>query len=50
VFEGEVTPAGGDTLRIFAGCGVVAGSEPESELAETRIKLKPMLWALGLDL
>lgn len=49
VFEDDVTPAGGRRLRIFAGCGVVAGSEPESELAETKVKLKPMLWALGLD-
>ncbi len=49
VFEGDVTPAGGHSMRIFAGCGVVAGSEPESELAETKIKLKPMLWALGID-
>lgn len=34
--------------RLFAGCGVVEGSEPEAELAETRVKLAPMLWALGL--
>lgn len=37
------------TLRLFAGCGVVEGSEPEAELAETRVKLTPMLWALGLE-
>lgn len=43
VFEDE------HRIRLFAGCGVVEGSEPESELAETRVKLKPMLWALGLD-
>lgn len=49
VFEGDVTPAGAEAVRIFAGCGVVEGSEPESELAETRIKLKPMLRALGLE-
>lgn len=35
--------------RLFAGCGVVQGSEPEAELAETRVKLAPMLWALGLS-
>ncbi|TLP80064.1 isochorismate synthase [Nesterenkonia sphaerica] len=45
----ENAEAGGGTVRIFAGCGVVAGSEPEAELAETRVKLKPMLWALGLE-
>ncbi|WP_120005578.1 isochorismate synthase [Nesterenkonia muleiensis] len=37
------------TLRLFAGCGVVEGSEPEAELAETRVKLTPMLEALGLE-
>ena len=37
------------TLRLFAGCGVVEGSAPESELSETRVKLTPMLWALGLE-
>lgn len=36
-------------LRLFAGGGVVAGSEPEIELAETEIKLAPMLTALGLS-
>lgn len=35
------------TVRLYAGCGVVAGSEPESELAETRSKLRVMLTALG---
>ncbi|KMY55133.1 hypothetical protein AC623_15275 [Bacillus sp. FJAT-27231] len=32
---------------LYAGCGIVADSEAESELAETRIKLRPMLRALG---
>lgn len=35
------------TVRLFAGCGVVAGSEPESELDETHAKLRVMLSALG---
>lgn len=35
------------TVRLYAGCGVVAGSEPESELAETHSKLRVMLTALG---
>lgn len=35
------------TARLYAGCGVVAGSEPESELAETHAKLRVMLSALG---
>lgn len=38
----------GSTLRLYAGGGVVAGSEPGAELAETEIKLAPMLRALGL--
>ncbi|MFW6188161.1 MAG: isochorismate synthase, partial [Actinomycetota bacterium] len=36
-------------VRLFAGCGIVAASDPESELAETWAKLRPMLQALGLD-
>ncbi|HEX3829027.1 MAG TPA: isochorismate synthase [Sporichthyaceae bacterium] len=28
----------GDRLRLFAGCGIVAGSDPEVELAETEAK------------
>lgn len=32
---------------LFAGCGIVAASEPERELTETRIKLRAMLEALG---
>ena len=35
------------TVRLYAGCGVVAGSEPEAELAETHSKLRVMLTALG---
>ena len=33
-------------LRLFAGCGIVAGSRPEAELAETAAKLVPMRDAL----
>ena len=35
------------TLRAFAGCGVVAGSTPSAELAETSLKLTPIRDALG---
>ncbi|MFI7483661.1 isochorismate synthase MenF [Kocuria sp. M1R5S2] len=35
------------TVRLFAGCGIVAASDPEAELAETWAKLRPMLQALG---
>ncbi|RZS63060.1 isochorismate synthase [Xylanimonas ulmi] len=34
-------------VRLFAGCGVVAASDPASELAESEAKLVPMRWALG---
>jgi len=36
----------GDSIRIFAGCGIVAGSDPEKELAESEAKLIPMRSAL----
>jgi isochorismate synthase len=35
-------------LRLFAGAGIVAESQPEAELAETSAKLRTMLDALGL--
>lgn len=34
-------------IRLYAGCGVVAGSDPEAELAESNAKLVPMRDALG---
>jgi menaquinone-specific isochorismate synthase len=36
----------GDRARLFAGAGIVAGSRPESELEETRLKLRAMQGAL----
>ena len=36
----------GDSIRIFAGCGIVDGSDPEIELAETYAKFSPMRSAL----
>ena len=35
-----------NTIRAFAGCGIVAGSDPENELAESRAKFIPMRSAL----
>jgi menaquinone-specific isochorismate synthase len=32
---------------LFAGCGIVAKSEPQKEYEETQIKFKPMLTAIG---
>jgi len=34
------------SVRTFAGCGIVAGSVPEEELAESQAKLSPMRTAL----
>ncbi|HXB46203.1 MAG TPA: isochorismate synthase [Streptosporangiaceae bacterium] len=36
----------GKRARLFAGGGIVAGSQPESELAETETKFRPMRRAL----
>ena len=33
-------------IRIFAGCGIVAGSDPVNEFAESQAKLMPMRTAL----
>jgi menaquinone-specific isochorismate synthase len=37
----------GSEIRIFAGCGIVAGSDPAIELAESEAKLVPMRSALN---
>ena len=37
----------GSTVRLFAGCGIVADSDPESELAETQAKFVPVRDSLG---
>jgi menaquinone-specific isochorismate synthase len=34
-------------IRAFAGCGIVAGSEPDAELAETDLKFSPIREALS---
>ena len=35
-----------ETAHLFAGAGIVAGSQPESELRETRLKLRALLTPL----
>jgi menaquinone-specific isochorismate synthase len=37
----------GSTVRLFAGCGIVADSVPEAELAEAQAKFVPVRDALG---
>lgn len=39
----------GAQARLYAGCGIVRGSEPEREVAEWRTKLRPAKEALGLS-
>jgi menaquinone-specific isochorismate synthase len=37
----------GNTVRLFAGCGVVASSDPEAELAEAQAKFVPVRDAIS---
>ncbi|SNC63046.1 isochorismate synthase [Kytococcus aerolatus] len=37
------------TLRLWAGGGIMADSDPRTEWVETGAKLAPMRWALGTD-
>ena len=37
----------GQTATVYAGCGIVASSDPAAEFVETKLKLRPMLAALG---
>ena len=44
---GEVDATVPGRVRLFAGCGIVAGSDPAAELAESDAKLVPMRSALA---
>jgi menaquinone-specific isochorismate synthase len=44
---GQADPEDARRMRLFAGAGIVAGSNPDAELAETNAKLVPMRDALG---
>ncbi len=46
--SGRVDATDPRRVRLFAGCGVVAASDPDDEVAESEAKLEPMRWALGL--
>jgi menaquinone-specific isochorismate synthase len=45
----RLDPADPRRARLFAGCGIVAGSDPEAELGESDAKLVPMRDALASD-
>lgn len=47
--SGAILPDDPTTIRLYAGCGIVAGSDPESEVAESNAKLIPMRDALTSD-
>jgi menaquinone-specific isochorismate synthase len=47
VRSGEIDPADARHIRLFAGCGIVAASDPGAELAESEAKLEPMRRALA---
>ncbi|MDN5726479.1 MAG: chorismate-binding protein [Propionibacteriales bacterium] len=44
---GQILSRDPTSIRLFAGCGIVADSDPEAELAESNAKLVPMRDALG---
>jgi menaquinone-specific isochorismate synthase len=44
---GQVEETDRRRIRLFAGCGIVAGSDAEAELAESEAKLMPIREALG---
>lgn len=39
----------GREARLYAGCGIMADSDPQNEFDETNLKLATMMTALGLD-
>jgi menaquinone-specific isochorismate synthase len=45
--RGGVVEGSGDEYRVraLAGCGIVAESEPEAELAETELKFRAVRYA-----
>jgi salicylate biosynthesis isochorismate synthase len=39
----------GASAVVYAGCGIVEGSDPDEEYDETRVKMRQMLTALGVS-
>lgn len=46
-FDLAAETGGGIPFRAHAGAGIVAGSDPEAELLETRVKFRPIVDALA---
>lgn len=46
---GAIEPSVPNRIRLFAGCGIVAGSDPASEVEESEAKLLAMRHALSSD-
>ena len=44
---GQLDPIDPSKIRLYAGCGIVAGSDPEAEVAESSAKFEPMRAALS---
>ena len=44
---GQLSETDPHQIRLFAGCGIVAGSDPAAELAESNAKLIPMRGSLN---
>jgi len=38
------TSNGARQVLLYAGCGIVAGSDPDAEYQESRLKLRPLAW------
>ena len=45
---GQIDQVSRQSIRLYAGCGIVDGSDPAEEYEETQAKLIPMEQALGL--
>lgn len=41
---------GGRVVYVYTGAGIVAGSDPDAEYAETELKQTPLLRAVGVDI
>lgn len=45
---GRITPGAPSEITLYAGCGIVAGSDADAEVAESEAKLVPMREAVGV--